>query len=118
MEKQVLVFKLLFISSILSAQNAIKIQKIRWEISIISNDSIFWIGEDNPIQINVKGANNYGINIQGGTLHKTAEGYIVKVKEEGAVTIAVYEKLPNKKMNALYTKLFSVKPIPSPQVLI
>jgi hypothetical protein len=111
---------LFLLSLILSAQSTdkIKVKKLKWDVSITSADSVFWIRKANQVMINVKGGTNYAINIQGGTISKKAGNYIVHVKEEGAATISVYEKLPDKKLRVLYTKMFPVKRIPSPQMYV
>jgi hypothetical protein len=96
----------------------IRVKKIKWEVSITSPDSVFWIKRDNLVQISVKGGSNYAVNIQGGTIATKAGKYIVTVKEEGAATISVYEKMPGKKLRVLFTKLFPVRRIPSPQFFV
>jgi hypothetical protein len=96
------------------SQERIRVKKVKWEVSISAKDSIFWIRMDNPVSIKVKGGTNYVIDLKGGTLVKKGESYFVKVTEEGAATISVIEKLANKKMRIVFTKLFPVKRIPRP----
>ena len=111
---------LILLSLKLQAQepDRIKVKKVKWEVSITSPDSIFWIRMANPVVITVKGGSNYAVNILGGTISQKGGKYFVDVKEEGAATISVYEKLPGKKLRVLFTKLFPVKKIPSPQFFV
>lgn len=120
MKRAFVLHLLLMLSAVVFGQPAdkIKVKKLKWEISISAADSIFWIGKANPVSIDVKGGENYAINIRGGTISKKGGKYIVYVKEEGAATISVYEKLPAKKMRVLATKLFPVKQIPAPQLFV
>ncbi|MCW3072368.1 MAG: hypothetical protein JWO44_2258 [Bacteroidetes bacterium] len=119
--KQLLIMALLAAISLkLQAQETdrIKVKKVKWEVNITSPDSIFWIAKANPVVIDVKGGTNYAVNILGGTILKKGGKYFVDVKEEGAATISVYEKMPNKKLRVLFTRLFPVKKIPSPQFFV
>jgi hypothetical protein len=103
----------------LSAQNkTIKVTKTIWQVNITSPDSVLWINRKNIVNIKVMGGSNYAIHINGGTIFQRNDQYFVNVKEEGAVTISVYEKLPGKKMRVLSTKLFPVKRIPLPQIFV
>jgi hypothetical protein len=104
----------------LSAQSnkTIKVTKTSWQVNITSPDSVFWINRENIVNIQVKGGSNYAIHINGGTIFQRSDHYFVNVKEEGAVTISVYEKLPGKKMRVLSTRLFPVKRIPLPRIFV
>jgi len=119
--RQLLIIALLAaISPDLQAQETevIKVKKVKWQVNITSPDSVFWIRKANPVVIDVKGGTNYAVNIIGGTISKKGGKYFVDVKEEGAATISVYEKMPGKKLRVLFTKLFPVKKIPSPQFFV
>ncbi|MCW3104145.1 MAG: hypothetical protein JWO09_2585 [Bacteroidetes bacterium] len=119
--KHLLIIALLPLFSLqLRAQqpDRIKVKKVKWEVSITSPDSIFWIRQANPVMIDVKGGTNYAVNIIGGTISKKGGKYFVDVKEEGAATISVYEKMPDKKLRVLFTRLFPVKKIPCPQFFV
>ena len=104
----------------MSAQSVeqIRVKKVKWEVNITAADSIFRVGLKNIVTIKVKGADNYAINVKGGTIAKQQDTYVVYAKEEGAVTVCVYEKLPGKKMRVLGSKLFMVKRVPPPQIRI
>ncbi|MCW3082748.1 MAG: hypothetical protein JWP12_114 [Bacteroidetes bacterium] len=119
-KKMLLSIFLFLLSMVLSGQTAvdsIKVKKVKWAVTIKS-DSVFWIGKANPVTIDVKGGMNYAVNIKGGTISKKPGGYVAYAQEEGAVTVAVYEKLPKNKMRVLATKLIPVKRIPVPQIFI
>lgn len=111
---------LLLIPPAVSAQSVeqIRVKKVKWEVSITAADSIFRVGLENMVTIKVKGGDNYAINVKGGTIAKQQDKYVVYAKEEGAVTVCVYEKLPDKKMRVLGSKLFMVKRVPPPQIMV
>ncbi len=93
----------------------IKIKKTIWKISISpETDSILWIDKKNELEVKVEGGNNYYVEIRDGKIKNKENQYFIEVFTEGAATLTVYEKLPNKKMKPLYTKLFEVKRIPEP----
>jgi hypothetical protein len=96
----------------------ITVKKTQWKISISSPDSILWINKQNIVDIKVEGANNYAINIEGGTIHPYGNKYLVKVNKEGAATISVFEKLPANKKRVLFTKMYLVKTPPEPKVKV
>ncbi len=117
--KIVLLISFSFLSTDVFSQIAkIKVLKVRWEVSITSVDSIFWIGKENPVSITVKGGGNYAIDLKGGTLSKKAGNYFVNATEEGAVTISVFELLPADKKRVLFTKLIPVQRIPFAQIFV
>lgn len=93
----------------------IRLKKTKWVVNIIVPDSTLWIGHNNLVQVLVKGGKNYKVEVDGGLILSTAAGFIVKVKEEGAATIAVYEKFQDQ-LKVIYTQLFPVKKIPDPVV--
>jgi hypothetical protein len=113
------IFLLLFVfkTAVFFAQNktnTIKIRKEKWNVSVTSSDSIFWINRENIVTVNVTGGTNYCINVKDAKIQFSKERYIVNVFNEGATTLTVYEKLPNKKLRTLYTKLYEVRHIPDP----
>lgn len=111
------IIALLLLSSLSSAQTAttIKIKKTIWKISISpEKDSILWIDKNNKLVVNVEGGSNYQVEIRDGKIKNKGNQYSIEVFTEGAATLTVYEKLPNKKMKPLYTKLYEVKRIPEP----
>jgi hypothetical protein len=116
-------FKCFFLSPVFSLvafitsaqiRDTISVKKVKWKVSIEVPDSILWIGIDNQVIIKVSGGSNYTINVNGGSIKNIAGKYQVKVKKEGAATITVYEKLPEKRLRVLLTKLFFVRRIPLP----
>jgi hypothetical protein len=118
--KILLILVLLFsvFSSKGQKEETISVKKIKWNVRISAPDSIFWISRENEINIDVKGGMNYVINITGGTISKKTGKYIVSVKEEGASTITVFEKLPGNKLRVLASRLFQVKRIPSAYIFV
>ena len=106
-------FILLSVASI--AQNTtVRAKKIKWNISVVSTDTVLWIDKENILQITVEGGSNYLIDIKDAKWKAAGNKYLVKVFDEGATTITVFEKLPNNKMKPVYTKLYKVKRIPDP----
>ncbi|MES2593276.1 MAG: hypothetical protein V4608_15440 [Bacteroidota bacterium] len=91
----------------------IKIEKTQWQVTV-GPDSILWINKNNQVKIDVKGGDNYYIGLKGGRIKNYKGKYSLIVDTEGAATLTVYEKLPNKKFNPIYTKLYMVKKIPDP----
>lgn len=111
------VILLLLLSVFAKAQTGttIKIKKTIWKISISpETDTILWIGKNNQLEIKVEGGSNYHVEIRDGKIMNKGNQYFIEVFTEGAATLTVYEKLPNKKMKPLYTKLYEVKRIPEP----
>ncbi len=94
------------------------VKKAQWKISIVSTDSILWIGKDNVLDIKVEGGKNYCIKIDGGIFYTFNNRYVVKVKTEGAATITVFEKLPKDKKRVLYSKMYIIKNMPAPIIKV
>lgn len=92
----------------------IKIKKTKWKVLITSNDSILWIDKENHVSIAVEGGMNYCVNIKDGKINCNRNNYTIQVFQEGTAILTVYEKLPNKRLRTLHTKLYQVKRIPDP----
>lgn len=117
MKRDFLTMSFLLLTVMLFSQNfvtKIKIKKTKWNVLISPADSVLWINKENQVEINVEGGDNYYVGIKGGTLKYYKSKYWLLVPTEGAATLTVYEKLPNKKNKPVYTKLYQIKRIPEP----
>jgi len=76
-----------------------------------SKMNVFYIGVENPVEISVPGvpASHLSATISSGTINKSKDGYLVKVKKPGKTVISVSA---NKK--AMGSKEFRVKKVPDP----
>ncbi len=119
MKEVFIIMILMLLATSLEAQNAsIKAKKTKWKIDVSSADSILWIGSENALTVNIEGENNFLVEIKDARWRVAGNKYLVQVFAEGATTFTVYEKLPNKKMRSVYTKLYQVKKIPEPIVYV
>ena len=117
MKKFICILSFILVSLAFFAQDTnttIKIKKIKWKVLLSPSDSILWINKENQVKINVEGGKNYCVNIKDGKIKCNENNYSIRVSTEGAAVLTIYEKLPNKKMKPLYTKLYQVKSIPDP----
>lgn len=119
MKEVFIIMILVLLATSLEAQNAsIKAKKTKWKIGVNSADSILWIGFENILTVNIEGGSNFLVEIKDARWRVVENKYLVQVFAEGAVTFTVYEKLPNKKMRPVYTKIYEVKKIPDPIVYV
>lgn len=96
-----------------------KVNNPKTEIMVEQKDSVMYTDWDNPLRIRVDGKNKLGpVVVDGGSILRNGNNFIVKVKEGNRCVLAVYIQKPNGKIELGLSRTYQIVYLEDPVPLI
>ena len=95
-----------------------KVRNPQMELSV-PGDSILWMGKANQIKIRISGAHKIGaVVLDNGRISGSDSSYVAYVNKGGSALLSIYERKSDSTLKLCFTKLYTIKKIPDPVVLV
>jgi len=113
------IIALLIMNSVGAQTDTFMVKSPTTTVMLTPNDSWFYVREDYPVKITVKGKNKLSrVELKGGTATKKDSLWVLRAESGGEAVLVVYEKLPNGKEQIAMSKSYKLYGRELPEVTI
>lgn len=104
-----LLFGFLFFGNVVAQTDTFVVANAGTTVSVVPNDSWFYLREDYPVKITFKSKNKLSrVELKGGTVTKKDSMYVLRAETGGEAVLVVYEKLKNGKEQVALSKTYKL----------